>query len=103
MKNSRGRVIHTNKSRKIFYPEQLSKKILSKDLLDFFNVTLDKKTVMRLILPYFIDENILSQNCFTIPRGRSPHHEARLELGCRIKMVPINKKVGFILDKKVFG
>ena len=32
--NWRGKVMHTNKSQKNFYPEELSKKILSKDLLD---------------------------------------------------------------------
>ena len=37
--NWRGKVIHTNKSRKIFYPEELSKTILSKVLLDLFYVT----------------------------------------------------------------
>ena len=31
-----GKVIHTNKSCKFFYPEELSKKILSKDLRNFF-------------------------------------------------------------------
>ena len=45
----RGRVIHTNKSCKKFYPEELlSKKKLSK--------------IARLILPYFIDNKQLLKN-----------------------------------------
>ena len=33
--NWKGKVMHANESHKNFYPEELSKKILFKDLLDF--------------------------------------------------------------------
>ena len=44
------------------YPKNISSKVL----LHLFNITLYTKTVIQLILSYFIDENIISQNCFTV-------------------------------------
>ena len=59
--NWRGRVLHTNN---FFIQKSYPKN--SKDLLDLFNITLYTKTVMWLILPYFIDEKKNSRNWFTL-------------------------------------